>query len=165
MRFKALIFKHLDIKMKSLILFNLLLILFLSCNLSPGYNLNIPPPSDSSWPEDIYPAQIAGKKAESSTLDYGGTEAKYGTDKSIYVARMPTKEEAISFFKQNILPRLNGLSSNFSGTINGQFYAKAKGDSKIIFGWVNHRYIFVLKADSDKAFDELIDNFRYISRK
>ncbi len=137
----------------------------ISCNPSPEFNLNIPPPPDNSWPEDIYPPKIATDTAVPITKEYGGTEAFYGNDKSIYVARMSTQVEAISFFQKYILPEFDSLSSNYNGIVDEQFYAKANGNGKKYFGWVNHRYIFVLKGNSDKAFNELVDNFKYISRK
>jgi len=148
-----------------LFLYVIFSIFLISCNISPEYSLNIPPPPNTAWPEDIYPDQIYGIKAVVSTKEYGGKEAKYGNDKSIYVARMSTKEEAISFFRENILPEFDSLPSNYCGIVDNQFYAKANENGKTFYGWVNNRYIFVLKGYSDKAFNELIDNFAYISRK
>lgn len=140
-------------------------LLFNTCNSSPEYNLNIPPPSDTSWPEDIYPAEIDGLKPDISTKDYGGTLASYGKNKSIYVARMANHEEAVQFFKKYILTEFNDLSSPKNGTVDGYFYSKAKKGNKTCFGWVNKRYIFVLKADTKEDFNQLVDNFAYISRK
>jgi len=147
-------------------LFAIILSLFLiSCNNNPEYNLNIAPPPANSWPEDIYPAQIDGISAKTVTKDYGGTEASYGTDKSIYIARFENKQEAIEFFKQSILPEFEIQSSSFRGIVKDQFYARAKEGNKKFFGWVNQRYVFVLKANSEKSFDLLVNNFKYISKK
>ncbi len=147
------------------LIISFLTILIISCNPAPEYNLNISPPPDNSWPEDIYPPKIKNEMAVVKTKEYGGTEALYGNDKSIYVARLSTTEEAISFFQKNITPEFESLTSNYIGEVDGQFYARANSNGKKYFGWVNHRYIFVLKATSDKAFSELLDNFTYISRK
>ena len=147
------------------IIAGLLLASTISCNLAPEYNLNFAPPSDKSWPEDIYPAKIAGISPEISTKQYGGTEAKYGSNKTIYIARFTDQKEAISFFQQNVLSEFKTLSTNFSATVNGQFYAEAHDNTKKYFAWVNHRYLFVLKGNSAADFDTLVNNFNYISKK
>jgi len=150
---------------KIFLIISFFILLIISCNPAPEYNLNITPPPNNSWPEDIYPPQINNEMAVVITKDYGGTEATYGNDKSIYVARLSSTEEAISFFRKNIATEFESLSSNYMGEVDGQFYARANSNGKKYYGWVNHRYIFVLKATSDKAFNELVDNFTYISRK
>ncbi len=151
------------VKAFSLIVFS---VVFLSsCGLGPEYNLSFLPPDNKATPAEIFPAEISGQKAVLQRMKIGGMEARYGQDKAIFTARLKSNEEAKAFLKLKILPEFKKMPVNFSGTVNGQYYAKATGDEKKYYGWVNANFVFVIKGMSEKAFEEIVDNFRYISKK
>jgi len=146
---------------------NLCIVLVLSlasCGLGPDYNLSVNPPGQNDTPEQIFPAEINGDEAKVNQLESGGLEYTYGSDKSITVARLTSEDEAIAFFKQNVLPNYQKQNNNFSGTINGQFYAKAGGNWKM-FGWVNGNFAFSIKASDQEKLDDIIDTFKYIEHQ
>ena len=142
-----------------------ILLLHLSCSPDPGFNLNIAPPPDSAWPEDIYPAETDGIKPYTYTPEYGGTVAVYDKKGKIYVARMKDQNEATSFFKEEILPDLSKMAACYTGNINGYFYASSVNKDSCCFGWINKRYIFMLTASDKNSLKKLADYFKYIEVK
>jgi len=151
-------------KFVSICLISVISIALTSCGLGHDYNLSINPPAQDEKSSDIFPTEINGDKVKVNKLEYGGVECMYGTDKSITVARLSSEDEAIAYFKQNILPSYKKQNTNFSGTVNGQFYAKAGGDWKM-FGWVNNNFAFSIKATNPEKLSEIVNSFRYIENK
>ncbi|MFN8255418.1 MAG: hypothetical protein U0W24_06995 [Bacteroidales bacterium] len=150
---------------KSCILLLIYFILVCGCNNAPDFIINLPPPPDSAWPEDIYPAEIEGVKPVTYTAEYGGTIAVYQDKGTLYVGRKKDEKEATQFFKQTILPGFEKMAISYTGSISGQFYAKSGNKDSICFGWINNRYIFVLKASDEKALQKMAAGFRYIKLK
>jgi len=140
----------------------LFLTLYIGCSLSHDYNLSLNPPPDNVTPEALFPGIVSGDSVSVFPLNKGGLEARYGNEKSISAARLSSTKEAKAFFEQNFLPAFNEQPSHFSGNINRQFYAKAKGGSWHRFGWVNENYAFVLKAADADGLQELVNSFAYI---
>lgn len=141
-----------------------MLLAMASCNMGHDYNLAINPPAQTDTPAQIFPEDIGGDKAKINKLNFGGLECLYGEDKSITVARLSSEDEAVAYFKQNLLPQFKKQNNNFSGTVNGQFYAKAGGDWKM-FGWVNNNFAFSVKATDDEKLQAVIDQFKFIQNK
>lgn len=152
--------------MKNLKLFFLLTPLFLiSCGLSSDYELAFNPPLVTDTAYEIFPESIGGKIMKLDKPEYGGMQAIYGTTQAIYVARLNSNEEAVAFFKEKLLPSFKAKSNNFSATVNGQFYAKASGNSEQLFGWVNQSFAFMIKGASKKELDQIVASFNFIAPK
>ena len=153
-------------KNRTTIFWVLSVIFFLfSCSMSPDDNLDFVPPSENSKAEDVFPEKIDGNTGLVENPLYGGIEVNYGDAGSIYVVRLENEEEAISFFQNNLLDDFKDLPNNFSGNINGQYYANAHSKTKWIFGWVNENYVFTIEADSEEELEVLVEEFDYISLK
>lgn len=138
-------------------------VIFNGCGLGHDYNLTMNPPANDASPAQIFPEEIAGDVVVVNNLEYGGLQCMYGKDKSIIGARLSSTEEAEAYFKNNLLPDFQAQSNNFSGNINGQYYAKASGDWHL-FGWVNQNFAFVIKATSQEGLDQIVDAFQYIEK-
>ena len=140
-------------------------VLMTACNLSPDYEVAVNPPPGDAQAADIFPESIGENLPKVDKPPYGGIAAMYGDKQSIYIARLSSTDEAIAFFKENLIEEFKSQSSNFSGTVNGQFYAKANGKSKQLFGWVNGNYAFVIKAGDKQGLDQIVSSFDYITMK
>lgn len=149
---------------KTLLLITPIILFVYSCGMSPDYNLAYPIPADNAPLKDIFPAEIDGEKGIIENPTYGGINMKYGDVGSIFVVKLENNEEAQSFFQNNLIPDFKNLSSNFSGNINGQFYAKAHSKAKYLFGWINKNYCFVLEASNKKDLETLVNAFKFISK-
>ncbi|MEL6558037.1 MAG: hypothetical protein AAFQ94_07625 [Bacteroidota bacterium] len=152
--------------MKNLSIILLVSLAFLvSCGLSSDYELAMNPPANTDTAYDIFPEEIDGKEMKLNKPSYGGMEGMYGDQQSIYVARLSSKEEAMAFFKTNLLPGFKEKANNFSATVNGQFYAKASGNSQQLFGWVNQNFAFVIKGADKNQLNQIVEKFDFISPK
>ncbi len=135
-----------------------------SCGMGHDYDLSMAAPAADAQPVDIFPEAIGDDEVIGNGLENGGMECKYGEEKSITAARLGSKEEAEAYFRENLLPAYKEQSSNFSGNVNGQFYAKAGGDWQM-FGWVNGNFAFSIKAKNDEGLAEIVEAFDYIQKK
>ncbi len=152
--------------MKNLkVLLLLLSTTLISCNLSSDYELAFNPPTDTDTAYEIFPESLDGNQMKLNKPEFGGMEGMYGDTQSIYVARLNSNEEAIAFFKEKLLPDFKAQPNNFSATVNGQFYAKAGGDSRKLFGWVNQNFAFVIKGADKMELDQIVDAFNFIALK
>jgi hypothetical protein len=149
---------------KTILLITPIILFVYSCGMSPDYNLAYPTPPENAQLEDVFPAEIDGEKGIVENPSYGGINMNYGDVGSIYVVRLENNEEAQSFFQNNLVDEFKDLSSNFSGNINGQFYAKAHSKTKRMFGWINKNYCFVLKASDKEGLETLVNAFKFISK-
>lgn len=140
------------------------LVFISACSMSPKYNLDFPAPALDAEISDVFPVDIEEVEGEVHQVSFGGILVQYGEIGSIYSSRSESTEEAISFFQNHLLKDFKDLPNNFSGNINGQYYATAHSDHECLFGWVNENYCFVLKASSEKNLEQLIDAFNYISQ-
>ncbi len=145
-------------------LFVLIATVFTGCGLSHDYELAMNPPASDATPDQIFPEFIGEDQVVVNNLEFGGLECQYGKDKAIIGARLSSTDEAVAYFKQYLLPQFQAQNNNFSGTVNGQFYAKSGGDWKM-FGWVNGNFAFAIKATSDDGLNQIVEAFQYIDKK
>lgn len=155
---------QLGMKIKNYLLLFLLSFLVYSCSISPEYNLNFNPPANDAKPIDIFPESIGLYNAKVENPAYGGTKVFYGKNMSIYVGRLSNKAEAIAFFKKYLLIDFKSCPNNFSGNVNGQYFARGKSENTKLFGWVNQNYVFVIGAANEAEFNQIVINFKYISK-
>ena len=155
---------QLGMKIQRYLLIFLLSFIVFSCSMSPEYNLNFNPPANDAKPIDIFPESIGSFTAKVENPAYGGTKVFYGYNMSIYVGRLSNNAEAIAFFKKHLLNDFKSCNNNFSGNVNGQYFARGKSERKKLFGWVNQNYVFVIAGANEAELNQIVTNFKYISK-
>lgn len=144
-------------------------LLLSSCGSS--YNTAFPTPTGEEKYADIIPAEIGGEAVSSEKLEleegvYHGSRFPFGDAASIVMIQCANQGALDTYFKDTVVPQLEtGYSSKVSGKFNGKWSARASGSAGRIQAWQNGSYIFVIEAESDELFDEIVENFSYIAKK
>ena len=95
-----------------------------------------------------------------------GFNAIYGENSIVISAyQSPSPAVANAYFKEEIVPVFDDMSSHSRGNINGRWYASGTEGNKKAYGWVNTNWIFIITADSEENFNAAIENFKFITNK
>lgn len=152
-----------------LVVITTVLLVSSSCNTKYTTDFVLPnknPKYSDVYPETINELKMKVEAIKSDTEGVEGFSAIYGKDNIIISAyQTPSKKAADSFFKDEIVPVFDDMSSHSRGNINGKWYASGKQGNKKAYAWVNSNWIFVITADSEENFNAAIDAFKFIVLK
>ena len=155
--------------MKKSILFSIGISIFMlfvtSCG--GGYNTEFPPPSEKAKLDEVFPMNIEGLEADIQPIkDTEGAvsyKASYGENIIISVMQFKNKKEADEFFKSEIVPVFDKMSSHSRAQVNGKWFAKGTDGSTEHYSWVNNNWIFGMYGKDKKHFANAVKAFKYIS--
>ncbi|OQY03358.1 MAG: hypothetical protein B6I20_05200 [Bacteroidetes bacterium 4572_117] len=144
---------------------SIMMLILVSCG--GGYNTDYAPPGEKAKLTEVFPAEIAGEKADIQKLtDVENSiafKATYGETTIISVMQFKNKAEADAYFKAEIVPVFDEMSSHSRAQVNGKWYAKGTDDSGNHYAWANNNWIFGIYAKDKKDFSRAVDAFKYIS--
>ena len=130
---------------------------------------DFPPPRGSESYRDLLPARIAGNPASIRILvsspQLFGARADYGMDATIDIVFATVATDFDAFVRERIRPRLDAYEDRASEQLDGTWRLRGRGRSGRLHAWQNHRWLFVIEARSEAAFDEAVDRFAYIARR
>ncbi len=145
-----------------------LIILLSACG--PDFNTDFEPPPPNARLDDVFPPEINGMKSniERIVLQHplDGFKALYGDGKiTIEAILAQTKENADSYFKDEIVPKFDKMKNHFRGSINGNWRADGTDENgRRWFAWANESWIFVLSGSDKDQLSDAIDAFKYVSK-
>lgn len=133
-----------------------------------AFHTALPPPSGRETYRALLPERIGGEPAVIRTLRDGngvlGARAIYGMQASIDIVLAPRAADLDAFVHEHLLPRLTMYETRASSAHDGAWALRGRGRAGRLLGWQNHRWLFVIEARSEAAFDEAVDRFAFIER-
>lgn len=149
--------------------FIIAVLLLTACNLK--YNTDFAPPAENPKYIDVYPETINDLKITVERINVENPEIQgfngvYGENEIVISAyQTPSNEVAGAYFKDEIVPVFDKMSSHSRGSINGQWYASGSDGERKNYGWVNTNWIFVISGSNEVNFNAGIDAFKFIELK
>ena len=128
----------------------------------------VPPPSGHETYRELLPERIGGEAAVIRALPFAhgvlGASASYGFDASIDIVLATQAADLDAFVKDHVATRLEHYEDRASGKVDGAWSLHGHGRDGRLYGWQNHRWLFVIEARTEAVFDEVVDRFAFIER-
>lgn len=156
-------------KLGPIILFVILALNLSACN-TERYTTNLNTPRVDQTIDDTFPKSFAGLNRTLVPLSLEGNSkgfrAEYGlSTASIEIIKTPTEQDSIKYFEQEMLPRFRKFPNNGSSKSGSRWIAKAITPKReVLYGWSNKEWAFLVKANSEQSFSDLVDAFPFISK-
>ncbi len=138
---------------------------------APRYETRLPVPSGRETYAEVTPVTIAGIERDFEALpgrfgDIQGTRIRYGDVARIDIVHLPSMATLDRFVVDEVQPRL--LRYERRDSEHGPGGWRIEGGADIgarLYAWQNQDWLFVIEAESQSAFDEIVDQFIYIRRQ
>lgn len=143
------------------------LALTLGLRAGPGnrWDTALPPPSGRETHAEVMPARIAGVDARISTWTetgrYRGVRARYGERTTVAIIQAASSDDAAAWLASHVQPRLANWPRHARGGPATAHWLHGWGDGRL-YAWQNGTWLFLIEADSDAAFDQIVARFAYI---
>jgi len=133
-----------------------------------GYVTDFPPPNGRETYAEVMPARIAGFDAQITALPvdggrYRGARARYGDLAKVDIVQTDTPGDLDAYVADYIRPRLAAYDRRVDGKVDGLWRLQGSGEGRL-YAWQNGRWLFLIEARSNAAFDEVVHQFAFIRR-
>lgn len=134
-----------------------------------GYITDLPPPSGRETYAEVMPARVAGLDAQISAWPpdstvLRGARARYGTQAKLEIVHAGSVAALDAYVEQQVRPRLADYARRIDGRVDGRWQLHGRGEGRL-FAWQNDTWLFLIQAQSDEVFDEVVERFAYIRHR